>query len=446
MISVTATNSADNITFAAYGATTIDLGAPGDGIYTTKNTNTQGSYSGTSFATPLTAGVCGLMYSVPCSDIATLALTDPQMIADSMRAALLSTVDQLPSLNGLCVTGGRLNSYQAVLKIQTDCGAYNTQCTGTFSGSQTIAPSCNGACDGEITMNGSGGSGSYQWSIDGGTTWQASNTFTNVCDGAYTIMVDDGVDCQQNIAVNVTEPTNVAGSASTSHITCNGADDGEVTLGASGGTPGYTYSNDGGTTSQGSNTFTGLGPGSHSFNIVDANGCLSNTINVTITEPTAINVSHVSTDEVAGNDGTIDLTVGGGSPNYSFSWTGPGGFTANTEDLSGLAGGTYTCTITDANGCVISSGDIVIEGISGIGENDFEFSIYPNPASDQLTITSEMTDVNFTLIDNSGKIVQENKLISNNSTIDVSKLAAGIYTIRLTTNDGQISVSKLVIE
>lgn len=448
MISVTATNTSDQITFSAYGATTIDLGAPGASIFTTTNTNNTGSTSGTSFATPLTAGVCGLMYSVPCSDIATLALSDPQMIADSMRAALLASVDPIPGLNGLCVTGGRLNSYQSVLKIQTDCGSYNTNCTGTFSGSETATIDCNGSCNGEITMNGSGGSGSYQWSIDGGTTWQGSNVFTNLCDGAYTVMVDDGVDCQQSVAVNVTEPPSLAGSASTTHITCNGADDGSVTINAAGGTPTYTYSDDGGTTTQGSNTFSNLGPGSHTFKIVDANGCISNTINITVTQPTAMTSSFTSIDEVSGNDGSIDLTISGGSPGYSYSWTGPGGYTSNDEDPTGLAPGTYTCTITDANGCVISSGDIVIQAGAGVGinENDFDFRIYPNPASEQLTVSTAITDVTFSLIDNSGKVVQVNKLINNNSTIDVSKLAAGIYTIRLTTNDGQIAVSKLVIE
>jgi subtilisin family serine protease len=67
MISVTATNIDDMRTFSAYGATTIDVGAPGDNVYTTSISGGYGTTSGTSFASPLTAGVIGLLYSAPCA-------------------------------------------------------------------------------------------------------------------------------------------------------------------------------------------------------------------------------------------------------------------------------------------------------------------------------------------------------------------------------------------
>ena len=67
MVSVTATNSNDVRTFSGYGATTIDVGAPGENVYTTSGTTSGstgfGSTSGTSFAGPLTAGVIALLYS-----------------------------------------------------------------------------------------------------------------------------------------------------------------------------------------------------------------------------------------------------------------------------------------------------------------------------------------------------------------------------------------------
>jgi hypothetical protein len=54
-----------------------------------------------------------------------------------------------------------------------------------------------------------------------------------------------------------------------------------------------------------------------------------------------------------GADGAIDITVTGGTLPYIFAWTGPSGFTANTEDIAGLASGSYSLTITDGNGCVV---------------------------------------------------------------------------------------------
>jgi hypothetical protein len=77
MISVTATDDNDMRTFSAWGATTIDVGAPGDNIYTTQIGGGYGNTSGTSFASPLTAGVIGLLYSAPCADMMDLVHSDP---------------------------------------------------------------------------------------------------------------------------------------------------------------------------------------------------------------------------------------------------------------------------------------------------------------------------------------------------------------------------------
>src|SRR5690554_7114488 len=76
MIGVTATNSSDIIDFAGYGEQTINIAAPGSSIYTTAANGQYTSTSGTSFACPLTAGLIGLLYSVPCSDLDNLARSE----------------------------------------------------------------------------------------------------------------------------------------------------------------------------------------------------------------------------------------------------------------------------------------------------------------------------------------------------------------------------------
>ena len=80
MISVTATDDNDVRTFSAFGVENVDIGAPGDNIYSL-TTNNYGFTSGTSFASPLTAGAIALMYSAPCSNIATAALSLAQLHA-----------------------------------------------------------------------------------------------------------------------------------------------------------------------------------------------------------------------------------------------------------------------------------------------------------------------------------------------------------------------------
>lgn len=122
MISVTATDVNDTRTFSAWGATTIDVGAPGASIFTTQIGGGTGSASGTSFASPLTAGVIGLLYSTPCPSLADLADCDPAGAALHVRQALFSGVDQVGNLPGNTVTGGRINANNSVQWLLQHCG------------------------------------------------------------------------------------------------------------------------------------------------------------------------------------------------------------------------------------------------------------------------------------------------------------------------------------
>ena len=123
MVSVTATNNQDNRTFSAYGATTIDVGAPGSNVYTTSIGGGYGSTSGTSFASPLTAGVIGLLYSAPCASMMGLVKSDPGAGALFVRDALFNGVEQVGNLPGETVTGGRINANNSLLEILNTCGA-----------------------------------------------------------------------------------------------------------------------------------------------------------------------------------------------------------------------------------------------------------------------------------------------------------------------------------
>ncbi|MCC6402138.1 MAG: S8 family serine peptidase [Flavobacteriales bacterium] len=129
MISVTATDANDQRTFSGYGLTTIDVGAPGASVRTTSSSNGYTTTSGTSFATPLTAGVIALMYSAPCTGVAQLARTDPQGAADAMRTALFAGVEQVGNLPGQTVTGGRINANNSVQYVMTNCATYSPAIT-----------------------------------------------------------------------------------------------------------------------------------------------------------------------------------------------------------------------------------------------------------------------------------------------------------------------------
>lgn len=121
MVSVTATNSSDVRTFSGFGATTVDLGAPGENVVTTSGNNEITATSGTSFASPLTAGVIALLYSAPCESFAEFVRNDPQGGANLVRQALFDGVDITPNLVGETVTGGRINAFNSLLEIMNAC-------------------------------------------------------------------------------------------------------------------------------------------------------------------------------------------------------------------------------------------------------------------------------------------------------------------------------------
>jgi serine protease len=121
MISVTATDNNDVRTFSGYGATTIDLAAPGASVYMAENTNSYGNSSGTSFATPCVAGIIALMYSAPCPSFAALMTASPQAGANYIRQALYDGVDLVDNLSDECVTGGRANANNSLMIIMDEC-------------------------------------------------------------------------------------------------------------------------------------------------------------------------------------------------------------------------------------------------------------------------------------------------------------------------------------
>jgi subtilisin family serine protease len=118
MIAVTNTRSDDSKATAGYGATTIDLGAPGTNIYSTTPNNNYGNSSGTSMATPHVAGTIALMWSAACSQMISDYKDDPEALALIMKYMLLNDgVDSVFSLQNITVTGGRLNLYKALLAV-----------------------------------------------------------------------------------------------------------------------------------------------------------------------------------------------------------------------------------------------------------------------------------------------------------------------------------------
>src|SRR5688500_9688969 len=121
LLSVTALNSSNERTFSAFGLEHVDFGAPGDRIFTTQGNNGYGHTSGTSFASPVAAGLVALLYSAPCPGIAALANSDPAAVARLIRDIIFLGVEKVTSLEDLTKYGGALNAGNSMSVLMSAC-------------------------------------------------------------------------------------------------------------------------------------------------------------------------------------------------------------------------------------------------------------------------------------------------------------------------------------
>ena len=214
--------------------------------------------------------------------------------------------------------------------------------------------SCNGANDGEVLAIANGGTGaiSYLWS-----NGQTTNQMTGLTAGTYTVTASDVNGCNLSQTLVLTEPTAVSFSAVVSsnyngaQISCNGANDGEATASASGGTGAINYLwSDGQVTA----TAFGLSVGTYTVTVSDMNSCTA-TQTLSLSEPTLVtlnatintnyNGSPISCNSAIDGEGNAVGTGGTGTLNYIWS-NGQ-----STATSTGLSVGSYSVTVSDLNGC-----------------------------------------------------------------------------------------------
>ncbi|MFM7645713.1 MAG: gliding motility-associated C-terminal domain-containing protein [Sphingomonadales bacterium] len=135
----------------------------------------------------------------------------------------------------------------------------------------TVPVVCNGQSNGQLTVISSGGMAPYQYSVDGGANWQTSNGFS-LSAGTYTLSIKDANNCTRILPVVMSQPPVLAGTVSTSNASCNGGNDGALSLTPTGGNGNYSYSLDGGINWQTSNSFN-LAPGSYTVTVKDQLNC-----------------------------------------------------------------------------------------------------------------------------------------------------------------------------
>ena len=220
---------------------------------------------------------------------------------------------------------------------------------------------CFGLSNGTITITNNSPVG-WEYTINGGATWQLGNVFTGLAPGIYDVRMryisNAGCEVVINAALVITQPAVLAATATATNVNCFGASTGTVTVTASGGTTAYSYVIAGptvNTTGAISGVFTGLTAGSYTVTVTDSKGCTT-TATANITQPAtalAANITAQTNVNCTGQStGSATVTASGGTSPYTYSWSPSGGTGATA---SGLAAGTYTVTVTDANSCTATA-------------------------------------------------------------------------------------------
>lgn len=340
----------------------------------------------------------------------------------------------------------------------------------SYNGAQL---SCHNSSDGVITVTASGGTGALHYVFDQfaltNTTGSTSGVFTGVPAGInYTFTVRDANNCTiVTVPVTVTPPTAIVASGSVTsningqHISCPTATDGRITITATGGTGVYTYRIDQlplNTTGQSSGVFTGIGAGTYTATVRDANNCFVVTTSITVVPPPAVTASAAITSNHNGrhiscfgaNDGTITITAGGGVTPYSFVLNeNPTNVTGATSGIfTGLTAGTYTVTVTDLNGCPVGTSPVTLTQPAVLAANGAVTSNYNGQqiscfgASDgriQITATGGTGAYNYVSVEVPANVTGATSGI-------FTGLPAGSYTFRVTdVNTCLITTTAVVI-
>ncbi len=307
-----------------------------------------------------------------CSTSLTSAITQPAALTLTTTKTDVTCAGAATGTIDLSVTGGTTNylyqwnnniltqdlsgvSAGTYSVIVTDANACIATTSATITQPTPITVSftqtnvtCFGGSNGSITTTATGGNGSYQF------VWSNSGTapsISNLTAGNYSLSLTDATNCATMLSFNITQPSAIAVLETHQNVHCNGANDGSIDLSVNGAAFPYTYIWSNNAVTQ---DVTSLAPGLYSVTVTDANLCATALNSVSISEPVLISLSTVATDVTCNGaaTGAVNLTVTGGTAPYSYSWTGGN----VTQDVANLSAGNYLVTVTDARGCVASTG------------------------------------------------------------------------------------------
>ena len=481
--------------------------------------------------------------NVGCTDTAFFTLTEPLAITAVSSYAEPTCYDSatglifvLPGGGGVPpytfnwatgdtvaqITGLAAGTYSCTITDANGCTHLFTQTLGQPSQLVTTLSAGQILCNGSSTIIAAATSGgvsgyTYLWSDN------SANDSINAVAGTYFVTTTDFNGCSRSDTISVSEPTAVAVAISATSPVCSGS--GSLQGTTNGGTPGYTYLWSTGDTTSGVNN---AAPGTYTLTVTDANGC-SDSSTAIINPPANVVVfaSIAANTSCTNPNGLLFAVPSGGAGPYTFLWSNGD----TTQQINNLTAGTYTCTVTDTNGCSGSNSFVVsgptppvasvnfpvsnvceddapltlfggspaggfwsgpgVNGVlftpgnaalganiisyiyvdsasgcsdtattiitvsecTGIAESNVSalFVCFPNPATDQLTITASKNtgEAILYMYDAQGRLAHTQNLPASSAgsryTIQLDTFAAGHYLVRIVNAEGVMLMAEKVV-
>ncbi len=240
--------------------------------------------------------------------------------------------------------------YSVVVSDQNNCLAFATytvveQNVLTVSLASVQHVRCFGETNGRVTVSVTGGVAPYSYIWNGPP---GNQTINNVGAGTYTVLVSDNTGCTVSLTQEVLQPAQlVVTTGSKVEARCNGASNGALGINVNGGVLPYTFAWSNGSTTEDLNS---IPAGTYTVTVTDANGCRA-THSDFITQPDQLAIVRLQVEHPRCHnsaDGVIAVTATGGTASYRYNWSGS---LTQQPVRTGLAGGTYGVTVTDARGC-----------------------------------------------------------------------------------------------
>jgi hypothetical protein len=295
---------------------------------------------------------------------------------------------------------------------------------------------CTDDANGSISWAPVGGVGNFTVVVD--TTDVTGSTMMDLAPGIYNITVTDGNGCTNNEDVEVMNAAPIVTASESTAVSCNGLSDGQVVVSATGGTGSFQYSENGNTFVN-VDEFEGLSVGNYTFYAQDENGCVAE-VDASVAEPDAIVITGIASEGEDTGNAEINISVTGGTPGYSYEWTGPGVDGITSADLENLSTGTYIVEVTDSAGCSMSTTFNVVTSLYEL-EGGVEAKVYPNPSTGLFNISwTGFAEgyVDFTVIDARGRLVTSGVWLAADSSfetvLDLNGLDNGLYRLSVIAN------------